>query len=75
MPFVDSTNIPDYEYPVGIQVMGWMVELYPLTFTILVGGWVVFDNYRKQLDISIVKYVHHVLSVNIFLQKRLHMFS
>jgi hypothetical protein len=37
--------------------MGWMVELYPLTFTILVGGWVVFDNYRKQLDISIVKYV------------------
>jgi hypothetical protein len=51
------------------------VELYPLTFTILVGGWVVFDNYRKQLDISIVKYVHHVLSVNIFLQKRLHMFS
>jgi hypothetical protein len=58
---------------VGIQVMGWMVELYPLTFTILVGGWVVFDNYRKQLDISIVKYVMSCQLI-FFWQNRLQIF-
>jgi hypothetical protein len=48
--------VADYEYPAGVQAMGWMVELYPLTFTILVGAWVVVDNYRKKLSISVVRY-------------------
>ena len=52
------THVSGYEYPVGVQVMGWMVELYPLTFTLLVGAWVVLDNYRKRLDISIVRLVN-----------------
>jgi hypothetical protein len=49
------TYVAGYEYPGGIQALGWIVELFPLIFTILAGAWVIFDNHKKELDISLIR--------------------